>query len=109
MEAAIVWKGRANSIFIQLSKDGTVLTPEEIDLITAVELRYKGVYYGSLAYPTYFDLTTYRATGQIAIKPGLLPMPVGEDVVELIIYDSVNTDGIMWMQISVEVKGDVIR
>jgi len=109
MDKLIVWKDRANPVYIQLSKLGAVLTAEEMAAITKAELKYSGVYYDSTAHPTAFDLTTIAAEGKIIIKPGLLEWTAGADIAELIIYDSVNTEGIMWMQIRITVKDDAIK
>lgn len=109
MDKLIVWKDRANPVYIQLSKLGTVLTAEEMAAITKAELKYVGVYYNSTDHPTVFDLTTLAADGKIVIKPGLLQWEAGADIVELIIYDALNVDGIMWKQIRVTVKDDAIK
>lgn len=106
MENMVVWKDRANPIFIQLTQGGVALESDDIDLITKAELHYKGGYYSSTDYPDYFDLSTYKADGKIVIKPGLLPLTVGNDAAELIIYDATNTEGLFWMQIATQVRDD---
>ena len=106
MEKMTVWKDRSNWIEIELKKDGTTLTSDEIDAITKVELKYKDVYYDSTTYTDAFDLVTGRESGKLIIKPGLLDWEAGSDVVELIVYDAANTNGVMWMQIGTQVRAD---
>ena len=106
LPAMTVWKDRANSTSIQLLKNSTVLTEEEMGLITKVGLRYKGAYYNSEDYPDAFDLVTLASEGKVVIRAGLIPLAVGSDAVELLIYDIFNVAGIMWMQIAMVVRDD---
>jgi hypothetical protein len=99
-----VWKDRANATSIQLLKNGTALTVEEMAAITKVGLIYKGTEYNSDDYPEAFDLSTEAATGSIVIKPGLLGWEVGQDNVEIVIYDAVNVEGIIWLQIKAKIQ-----
>lgn len=103
-----VWKDRANAASIQLIKNSVALDEVEMGLITKVSLRYKGVYYSSEDYPDAFDTVTSASEGKVIIRAGLIPLAVGSDVVELLIYDNYSTEGIMWTQIAVQVRGDAV-
>jgi len=106
MEKMTVWIDRSNPVYIELIKNGTALTEEEMAMITKVELKYKDVYYSSADYPNAFDLTTGATDGKLIVKPGLLEWEAGSDVVELIVYDAANTAGIMWLQLRTTVRDD---
>ena len=106
LQQMTVWKDRANPTSIQLIKDGTALTEEEIGVITKVGIRYQGVYYNSESYPDAFDLVTLASEGKVVLRAGLIPLAVGSDAVELLIYDTFNVAGIMWMQIAMVVRDD---
>jgi len=109
MDKINAWIDRDNISYIQLSKQGTVLTSDEIDAITKVEIRFGGEYFSSEDYPECFDLVTLKDEGKIGIRPGLLPIDttLGFDVTELIIYDGSHTNGVLWMQFVLVVKKDV--
>jgi len=107
MEKWIVWKDRANQIEVPLlDSDGNAYDATAMGNITKVEIRYKGKYYDSVTLSDSFDLTTKAASGILIVKPGLMGWGAGSDIVELILYDAVNTDGIVYSQYAVYVKDD---
>ena len=106
MEKLTVWNGRANPIYIQLSKMGSLLTADEMAAITKVEMKCANAFYSSEDFAECFDLTTFAAESKIMVKPGLLGLPVGQDTVEVIIYDSAKTEGIMWLQVRFVVSNE---
>ena len=107
IDFGIVWNDRDNAIKVMLKIDGVTLTQQEIEAITKVEIKYKDNYYNSIDDPTAFDLVTDKATGEISFSLGMLGLEVGSDSkAELIIYDVVNTNGIVWCQGKLKVKDD---
>lgn len=97
-----VYKGRDNSIKFQLDVNGVPLTATEIADITKVELYFGGTYYES---DTDFPMTKDGPNGSIELAVGTLPE--GKDKkTELIVYDSINTNGIVWTQFSLTISGD---
>lgn len=106
MQYMTVWKDRANPVAIELYRAGVILTTEQMGAITAISIRYLDIYYNSNDHTGIFDWATRAAEGILVIKPGLLPLAIGKDVVELIVYDSFNTEGLFWMQIATRVRGD---
>jgi len=109
MESIVVWKDRSNKAYIQLLQDDTVLTESEMNQFTKAEIHYAGAYYDSDTYATAFDFSTEAANGKLVVRLGLLPLPVGNDVAELILYDPSNTDGLMWLQFAVQVRADAAK
>jgi hypothetical protein len=106
MDSITVWKGRANTQRLSLSKQYIALTAEEIGSITKIGMLYQGKIYDSTEYPTAFDLASEASTGTIVMKLGLLPLPVGREVVEFLVYEGVTPEGIVWHRAIVNVKDD---
>ena len=106
----IVWKGRENGFALQLKKTNdegvlTVLTSDEMDDISKIEILFKEEYYSSAEYGTSFDWSTYKASGVAVFKLGLISAIVtGRDKrAELIIYNPTNPAGIIWKLLDINV------
>lgn len=101
-EEIIAWKDRDNPVYIKLQEDGADLSLEQMEAITKVEFCFNGVYYSSADNPTCFDLNTMKNESTVVVYPGLLPFPddsVKQDyAAELIVYDSISQNGILWMR-----------
>ena len=106
MQKLIAWKGRANANKITLSNKGKTLTADEIGNISKIEIKYNDIYYSSSIYPGAFDMSTEADSGAILIKPGLLPIPAGNDMAELVVYDAGNQEGIVWLQFIFVMRDD---
>jgi len=111
MSKKTVYKDRENAFSLQLKKTDengvlTVLTSAEMDAITKIEILFKETYYSSEDYATSFDWTTYKATGVVVFKLGLITtIPAGRDKQsELIIYDAANPEGIIWKLLDIKVE-----
>lgn len=106
-----VYRDRDNSFGLQLKKsntDGvlTVLTAGEMRDITKIEILFKGDYFDSTAYPDSFDWSTYEDSGIVIFRLGLLgdDIELGRDKrSELFIYDSANTNGLVWKELDIKV------
>lgn len=106
--AEIIWKGRDNSIDLLIKADGEIVTGLDVT-VTKIELKYKDIYYSSTDSPTSFDWASRGADGVIILKLGLLSLPAGKDKkAELIIYDAVNTNGIVWGQFVLTVTEEAL-
>jgi hypothetical protein len=107
-----VWKNRENGFALQLKKTNPdtgeleVLTSDEMDDISKIEILYKGVKYDSATYDTSFDWSTYKASGVVVFKLGLITtIATGRDKrVELIIYNTANPLGLIWKLLDIKVK-----
>jgi len=109
METVVTYKGRDNSFTLEFTKDKVTLTPVEMGVITKFEIQYNGTYYNSIDNPTGFEITA--ATGKVKILPNKLDLAVSSgsgDITEVIVYDDVNTAGLLWAQIMVKVKHTAI-
>ncbi len=103
-----VYKGRDNSLFVQLSQtdeQGVVSKPDLTQGITKVEVLLKGKFYNSTDYPNAFDWTSEGATGIVGLKLGLIPeLEVVKDTeAEILTYDPANPDGLVWGTIPIQV------
>jgi len=109
METMTVWKDRNNISYFELSKQGELLTAIEMSAITKAEIKYNDLYYNSDDYPTAFDWITLESESKLIVKFGLIDL--GDNLskdrkAELIIYDAVNTDGVVWNQFTMIIKID---
>ena len=106
-----IYKDRDNPITLILQEDDEAITETQMLAITKVAVRYSstgdrddGVYYDSDSYPTLFNWTTYADEAKIVMKLGTI-LPVGRDHrAELIIYNVLSSNGIVWDQISIQVS-----
>ena len=108
-EKMIVWKDRDNPTYIQLQENEVNLTPGQMEAITKAEIYFDGNYYNSNDNPECFDLTTMKDESTLILHLGLLPLHDGyaeNDLAELILYDAVNTNGVVWMQFVIIIKTD---
>lgn len=82
------------------------LTEAEMSAITKVEIHYDDTYYDSDTYASGFDWTTYASSAKLVLKLGNI-LPVGRDrKAELIIYDAIHTNGIVWDQMDIKVSDE---
>lgn len=103
-----VYKGRNNSLFVQLSETdeaGVVTKPDLTQGVTKVEVLLKGKYYNSTDYPAVFDWASEGAAGVVGMKLGLIPeLEVVKDTqAEIITYDPANPEGLVWGSIPIQV------
>lgn len=111
---ATLYVDRTNPFLMTFQKNGVNLTEDEMNAITKYELRYKsledsvGQYYDSDGYPDAFVVDA--ANAQVCVKPvdfGWGASKKTGDTVEVIVYDLLdNTEGLVWSQITLIVKGD---
>lgn len=103
------FKGRSNQEPFILYKDEPkrTLTPEEMSIISHVELHFRGSYY---KFERDHQLVSIdNSTATIFIRIGLIPdIPLGSDSkTELIVYDNVdNQAGIVWGMFLLKVVAD---
>jgi len=88
-----IYYGRDNPFEVLLTHldTGEKLTAAEMATITKYELKYKGTYYNSIAYPAAFSAD--GATAIITIIPSTLELPIGSDLTEFIIYSATYPNG----------------
>lgn len=106
-ETATVYKDRDNFFTLEIQKDDVTLTESEMQDITKFEIRYQDEYYDSTTYASSF--VTDDANGKVTIYPYEFDLDTSfstGDLVELLIYTSTYTHGIMWAQFRLVVKGD---
>lgn len=95
MDTVYAYKDRDNSFWIVFKRNNVTLTAIEMATITNIAIRYKDVYYSLAENPTGF--TRDDANGRFKILPYNLDLPVGRDIVEVILYDaSDNVHGLVW-------------
>ncbi len=108
MATLTIWKDRDNPAFVQLLKGGELLTEDEMDAITKIEILFNGTYYSSTDHAGMFDWATYKSAAKVMITAGLVDM--GDVLIdkkaELIVYDASNTNGIVWTQMKIVIKAD---
>jgi len=106
MATEIIYKDRDNHVDLQLTLDGVALTSEQMSAITKVEILFMGYYYDSENFPDAFDWDTRASEGTVGLHLSEIPtITTGRDEnTELIVYDSVNTDGIIWSTFDLQVK-----
>jgi len=107
-----IYTDRDNPITLILKEDDENITEAQMLAITKVGVRYDpddngaGVYYNSDDYPTKFDWTTNADEAKVTMKLGTL-LPAGYDrKAELLIYNAVNTNGIVWDQFRLKVSDE---
>lgn len=104
MATEVVYSGYDNPHKYILKEDEVALTSSQMSAITKVAVRFSGETYDSDDFPDAFDWSTERDTGTLSVKLGRLGLPDGRDrKTELIIYDSVNTNGIVWATLNLNV------
>lgn len=81
-----VYEGRDNPFAITLKKNGVVLSEQDMQAISKLELRVGGVYYNSQDNSDGF--TRDDATATFKVLPRILGLTKGRDIVEVIIYDN---------------------
>lgn len=110
-ETEYVYVGRDNTIDLLLKADGVVIALDTA--VTRMDLKFSDRIYGtqyltSVDYPTAFDWVTRGADGIVILKLGDIELTAGKDTkVELIVYDNVNTNGIVWGVVPIKVITDI--
>ena len=106
---SIIYKGRDNTISIQLAstdENGVVTHPDLVtSSVSTVELLIKGVFYSSDNYADAFDFTTEGAEGIITMKLGIIEeLAVTKDsLAEIITYDPSHVEGLVWGTIPIRI------
>ena len=106
-ETATIYEDRDNSFTLTLKKNGTTLTSAEMAAITKYEIRYSDTYYDSDTYASAF--VADNSDGTVIVYPysfGLAASVKSGEVVEFIVYDATNTNGLVWDQFILIVKDD---
>ncbi len=93
MATGVIYKGRNNVPFVQLS-DGKVA--HDLSNMTHCEVVIDGVTYSSQAMPALFDLGQLAA-GQIGLIFGSLDIVAGDYPIRVVVFDATNTTGITWI------------
>lgn len=97
MISETVYIGRDNAIDVQLQDDRTTPgTWENADLTDATKVEVVldlTTVYGSDTHPSIVMFTT---GGIVTLKLGLILTEVATHSGEIIVYDSINTDGVAW-------------
>ena len=93
MITEIVYEGHDNKINLLLRADG-----EAVDLssVTKMELKLDDTTISSQDYPSAFDWNSSSTTGEVILDLGDVGLEEGHYVAWLVVYDSTNTDGIVW-------------
>ena len=92
MITEIVYKGHDNRINLLLKADGNIV---DLSPVTKMELVLDNdEVISSDTYPSAFDWTS-GSTGELILDLGDV-VNVGNYVAWLVVYDSTNTDGIVW-------------
>jgi hypothetical protein len=106
-----VYVGRDNTIDLLLKADGVVIALDAA--VTKMEMKFSSRLFGaeyinSESNPGVFDWDTKGADGIVIIALGGLAITAGKDSkVELIVYDNVNTNGIVWGTVPIKVITDI--
>jgi len=99
-----VYNDRDNSIDLLLTANGVAQSLDNITKVELVEVEGDVDAISSADHPTWFDWDT-GVTGKIIIKLGSAELTSKERYLfNLILYDAVNTNGIDWGRIAVEVR-----
>ncbi|MDP8268270.1 MAG: hypothetical protein P9L97_06025 [Candidatus Tenebribacter davisii] len=105
-DTVICYEDRDNSFFVTLKINDVTLTEGQMDLLTKFEIKYSGVYYDSDDFPLAF--VRDDENGTVQIKPVELGLVVGSDKTEFLVYDAgAYSNGLMWDQFKLKMKGDV--
>lgn len=89
---ATVYNDRDNVVDLALYEDGTL--QELVGSVTAAAIVVNGTTYHSDDHATAFDWTV--GDGVLRLALGELELPTGKHPARLIIFDALNTDGIVW-------------
>jgi len=101
----VVWLGRDNTVDLILKADGSA---HDLSSATTIEVVFSGVTLSSTTNSSWFDWTSEGlTTGEVNLKLGSAGSSIspGTYDAELIVYDSDYTNGIMWGEVPIIVKG----
>lgn len=96
----IVYLGRDNTIDFILKADGEA---QSLSAVTHMEMVISGVTYSSVT-SGYFDWSG-STTGYVSVSLGQSSVTTGVQTGRLIVYDSLNTNGILWGKVPLKVEG----
>jgi hypothetical protein len=105
MHREVVYLGRNNTIGLLLNADDEAF---DMSSATTVEIVFSGTTISSTTNPGWFDWTSESlTTGQVNIALGSAgaTLTAGTYDAELIVYDASNSEGIMWGEIPITIKG----
>jgi len=102
MDKEILYLSRDNRIDLMLKADGSA---QDLSGTTHAMAIFSGVTFTSVGRATWFDWTS-GTTGELRLKlSGVTGVSPGNYDVELILFDATNTNGIVWGEIPILVKG----
>lgn len=113
-----IYLDRNNTIDLVLCANSIPLTDEQISAITRMQLIIDDITIDSSSSPTCFDWTTQTVTAaEVLLHPnltagnhklilslGLISLTAGLYTATLIVYDSVNTLGIVWCKLKIVIE-----
>ena len=110
MAVEVIWLGHDNTVDLSLKKDGVALTDDEMDGITQITASFGSILITSTNQAG--DPIRWRQTGyddgEIRISVGGESIAPNTYDVYLVVYDSANTDGVVWSTDGDTVKVKVI-
>jgi len=114
MDTEVIYNGRDNTIDLLFKADGTAV---DLDSVTKVKLVFRPTTGNSVEvedeqstqWPIKWASSETGMTGKMLLRLGDQSIPEGLYMVDFIIYDTTNTDGIDWSGedgVEIYVKGD---
>jgi len=102
----IIWLGRDNTIdFVLYSDQSSGSTVFDLSAVTQIDVTFgSGTTISSSTSPTLFSGVT-SSVGELTLQFGSANLTPGKYRSEVIVYDSSNSNGIVWDKIPIIVKG----
>lgn len=104
MTTEVFYVGMDNASRLLLKSDGAV---QDLSEVTKVAIRFDGTTYSSADFASAFDFVTEATDGILTIQAGLISSITASSIdvqAELILYDPVNTNGIVWGTFTMDMK-----
>lgn len=103
MISEVVYKGRDNTIDLQLSSDSGVADLSGVTKIELVDAFGRTGTISSIEHSEYFDMS--EGDGVLKLSLGMADLAIGKSYnFEIILYDSDNENGVNWGQFMAMVK-----
>lgn len=93
MATGVIYLGRDNTLTLQLTDGGVA---QDLSAATKVEVTINGLSVNSVVTPAAFDLSD-AVNGNITLKFGDQAITEGTYPIRVVVFDAVNTDGIVWV------------
>lgn len=93
MATGVIYIGRDNTLTLNLTDDNVAA---DLSAATKVQVTINGVTVDSAATAAAFDLSDL-VNGNITLKFGDQAIPEGTYSIRVVVFDAVNTDGIVWV------------